>query len=434
MKSKTEQTNDRQRQVTQHQRQLGEALGEPPPGARGAVAGCLRWLFSRTYRQATELHRHVRRLLQAQRDLLAGEAIREVEQALAELKRVLQTAGPKSRLEAGMTGLEGAANRWLKPYAHATLRENVDVLLVAITVAMAIRTFFFQPMKIPTGSMQPTLYGITHQNLIDDPEARIPGRLTRFIGSWFRGVSYYHVVAKEAGTLEEIQPSQMVFPFVRKQRLRVGSEWYTVWFPPDDLERRAELSRGQRFAKGEDIIKLKVIAGDHLFVNRFTYNFRRPRRGEIIVFETEGILALQQGTHYIKRLIATGGERVRIGDDRHVSINGERLNASTPYFENLYSFDPKVPPADSRYSGHVNGTVARRYSRAMLAPNFPDDKTEMTLRPNHYLVFGDNTMNSYDSRGWGDFPREKVIGKASFVYWPFLSAQGSNGRFGWGYR
>ena len=38
---------------------------------------------------------------------------------------------------------------------------------------------------------------------------------------------------------------------------------------------------------------------------------------------------------------------------------------------------------------------------------------------------GDNTMNSYDSRAWLDFPREKVIGKQFFVFWPITD------RFGW---
>ena len=57
--------------------------------------------------------------------------------------------------------LEKVANKWLKPYPNAAWRENVEVLLVALAVAMGIRTFFLQPFKIPTGSMQPTLYGVT---------------------------------------------------------------------------------------------------------------------------------------------------------------------------------------------------------------------------------------------------------------------------------
>jgi signal peptidase I len=39
---------------------------------------------------------------------------------------------------------------------------------------------------------------------------------------------------------------------------------------------------------------------------------------------------------------------------------------------------------------------------------------------------GDNTMNSLDSRSWGDFPAANVIGRAFSVYWPVTD------RFGWG--
>ena len=39
-------------------------------------------------------------------------------------------------------------------------------------------------------------------------------------------------------------------------------------------------------------------------------------------------------------------------------INGQRLDASTPHFENVYGFDPDTPPRESQFSGHVNGTVA----------------------------------------------------------------------------
>jgi signal peptidase I len=41
------------------------------------------------------------------------------------------------------------------------------------------------------------------------------------------------------------------------------------------------------------------------------------------------------------------------------------------------------------------------------------------------MVMGDNTLNSLDSRVWGDFPETNVIGKYFFVYWPFST------RFGW---
>src|SRR5262249_4964586 len=162
----------------------------------------------------------------------------------------------------------------------------------------------------------------------------------------------------------------------------------------------------------------------HLLVDRISYNFRRPRRGEIFVFKTKGIDPLPPGQLYIKRLVALGGEHVRIGDDQHLIINGKRLDASTPHFENVYRFPPT--PKEGEYFGHLNEVVARRYGRFRLAPLFADESTEHVVAPCHYLAMGDNTMNSYDSRAWGDVPCENVIGKCWFVYWPFTH------RFGWG--
>ena len=60
---------------------------------------------------------------------------------------------------------------------------------------------------------------------------------------------------------------------------------------------------GYNFKKGDDIFKMKREPGDHLLVNRFIYNFRKPKRGEIIVFETKSIQSLQQDLFYIKRAL-----------------------------------------------------------------------------------------------------------------------------------
>ena len=154
-----------------------------------------------------------------------------------------------------------------------------------------------------------------------------------------------------------------------KQQLIVGDRAYTVWFPPDEFERRAGLRRGEAFEKGEDIVKLKVISGDRLFVDRFTYNFRRPRRGEIVIFASHGLPDLTPDTHYIKRLIGLGGEKIRIMNDRHVAINGRELDASTPHFENLYTFSG--PPREDHYSGHVNSYVSQQFGQPHHGPSLP---------------------------------------------------------------
>jgi signal peptidase I len=421
----------------------------------------LRWFLSATVRDAVAMRKHVRRMLAAQRDLLAPAAIAPVTAAINALSETLQqTHTGKIRIK--MEELEFAANKWLKSYPNAGIRENVEVLLVALAVAMAIRTFFVQPFKIPTGSMQPTLFGVTsvpdftkvnfwksdRTVVMDEVEQQVklrnaitfPSGWER-IKEWFQGISYVHVIAQADGKVDQISPMRRFLIFNLKQSIWIGGVEHVLWFPPDfgeqPIDKRAGffLDPEHIYHKGDEVIKMKVSAGDHLFVDRLTYNFRKPTRGEIIVFETLGITNLNdiginlmpQDEFYIKRLVVLPGERVQIGDDRHAVINGQRLDASTPHFEDVYGFDPKTPPHESQFSGHVNGTDVKQYGLIPnLAPLFPDGDTVFTNGDNSYMVFGDNTCNSSDSRTWGTFPAQNVIGKAFFVYWPITS------RFGWG--
>ena len=171
-------------------------------------------------------------------------------------------------------------------------------------------------------------------------------------------------------------------------------------------------------------------------MDRLTYNFRRPARGEIIVFKTAGLPMPDTNQFYIKRLVGLPGETVSIGQDRHARIDGRRLDASTPHFENIYTFDtnidarPNVYLKDQYYNGHI------------LLPRVPNrqdsflqtESDTLVVRDKHYLVFGDNTVSSFDSRYWKDIPENNIIGKAFFVYWPFTSAAPAPSRFGWGQR
>ena len=412
---------------------------EPPvekvPVSRRSGAG-LRWFTSKTVREASAMRKHVYRMLCAQRDILSPQAITGVSVALNEIQTAIQSGLARAELRKEMDKLEESANKWLKPYPNAQWRENVEVFLVALAVAMGIRTFFVQPFKIPTGSMQPTLYGVTSDNLLKKPDFQTPTGLER-VRQWFEGISYIELKAKTSGTLDRITPPVGIRVINFWQKVYIGGVAHTIWFPPDYGQatlgdsQRAALQLGRRYEKGDQVIRLKVRAGDHLFVDRMTYNFRKPTRGEIVVFQTGGIQhpAMPQDQFYIKRLVALGGERVQIGDDRHLRINGERLDAGDRYFENVYGFDPETPPRDSEFSGHVNQTVAdANRVPGLLAPLFPNANAVQTTSPDGYMVMGDNTVNSFDSRGWGEFPSGNVIGKSYFVYWPISS------RFGWGHR
>ena len=442
-----------------------------------------RWFMSKTVREALTVHKHYRRLLAAQRDLLLPQAIAPVQAKLDELRGAIQE-GHKGRINIVAEELQFAAEKWLKPYPNASWRENVEVLLVALAVAMAIRTFFLQPFKIPTGSMQPTLFGVTstpdfgpvfllqnlraeqatvnkayEQQLQAQKALVIPTGWDR-VRDWFLGISYVHVVAQQDGVVKRISPPTKLLIFNLRQSFWMGSAnddspgtEYTMWFPPDfgesDISHRGGIFPNRVYQKGEDVLKFRVQAGDHLFVDRLTFNFRKPERGEIAVFETKGINhpRMEQDQFYIKRLVSLPGEHVQIGNDRHLRINGQRLDASTPHFENVYGFDPKTPPHESQFSGHVNDAMADKFGLntrpyIQLAPLFPDEDTVYTNQLfevtnlvtgegqaiDSYMVMGDNTCNSFDSRAWGPFPARNVIGKSFFVYWPLTS------RFGWGNR
>lgn len=398
------------------------------------------WLISAKVRDAVAMCKHVHKILNHQRDILRPEAVAEVQGAINQVKKTAAT-GDREALKKQLQNLEAAANKWLKSYPNAAWRENVEVLLVALAVAMGIRTFFLQPFKIPTGSMQPTLFGVTsvpdftrgnpaQQKKLQD-DLQIPGGLER-VKLWFEGFSYIHIVADTDGELQGISQPMRLLIFNIKQTVRFAGRDHTIWFPPDygslTLEQRAGVRPGDTFRKGEDVIKLQVRAGDHLFVDRLTYNFIPPSRGQIVVFETKGIGDLPQDQFYIKRLVALPGETVHIGNDRHLIIDGTRLDVHTPHFEFVYSFDPKLPARESQFSGHVNQKMIEIYQpwlRTAQPQLFTDETTPYTVSADHFMVMGDNTMNSLDSRYWGDFPARNVIGRAFSVYWPITE------RFGW---
>ena len=421
-----------------------------------------RWFTSKTVREACAMRKHVQHLLGAQRDILAPAAIGAVTLALNQLRDTIAAGENIGKIRLKMDELDFAANKWLKPYPNAMWRENVEVLLVAIAVAMAIRTFFLQPFKIPTGSMQPTLFGVTSKNYLPydgqpgNPKFDIPTGWER-IKEWFEGISYIHIVAQADGTIDSISPMTHFLIFNIRQSFTIGGVPHVMWFPPDygeappgmdpmvyraGLRPHTDFERGQFYHKGDDVVKLQVSAGDHLFVDRLTYNFRKPQRGEIIVFATAGIpedrramVGMPGDQFYIKRLVGLGGETLALAPDYevvgaaqfggggvpvgHLLINGQPLSASTPHFENVYSFSgvpagtKTIPYQENQYYGHA-------LMRAL------EPGREFQVETNHLFVMGDNTMNSSDSRFWGDFPETSVIGKSFFVYWPITK------RFGWG--
>lgn len=406
----------------------------------------LRRLFyyftSKKYRECRELWDAVHKVVELQREDLSPRALADLDPALEALDAALKGPKDTAHWDHLTVRLNEAAEKWLKAFPHASLREYTIMGIELVILVLGSRAFLIQPMEIPTGSAQPTLWGITHDAIPGKGSENIPSWPVRLWDLFIKGDAYCVAEAAADGVLERVdRPHTFIplVPFCNRATIVIGGVQQTLYFVPDDYGYRFGLTdyaqdnrpwtpRPITFHKGDTIARYVMHSGDHLFVERVTYNFRRPERGETIVFRSEHHPGMTPRTHYIKRLVGLGGETVSIGDDRHTYINGRPLTTNDSGFEKVYSFDPALPPRKDHYSGHVNEHIARTMTGGGVgALNFPDQATTYAIPPGEYVCFGDNTMNSADSRYWGrpSFPQERVIGKALFVFWPFTE------RFGW---
>lgn len=121
---------------------------------------------------------------------------------------------------------------------------------------------------------------------------------------------------------------------------------------------------------------------DRLIIDKISYNFRQPQRGDIVVFSpTEALKQQNFKDAFIKRVIGLPGETVEVKGGR-VYVNDQALREQYIEEEPEYSYGPVTVPEDN------------------------------------YLVLGDNRNNSYDSHYWGFVPRENIIGRAIVRFWP----------------
>jgi len=150
--------------------------------------------------------------------------------------------------------------------------------------------------------------------------------------------------------------------------------------------------------------------GDRVLVDRLTYHFRKPRKGEVIVFRfnpndpanaTQGgnplsrsldllaeVLNIthQEAMPFIKRVVGVEGDVVELREGQ-LYVNGELYQADYEYVSDGSNGRWEVP----------TGTV---------------------------MVMGDNRPNSNDSRRWGFVPYASIIGRAVAIWWPPSRWQG----------
>ena len=377
------------------------------------LAGCERagykarlmfFLTPRYLKQGRQFAKDARKLLAYKRDLWTAEQIAEFERSVAGLEEAVKT-GDKGRIETAARDLDGRCNANLPPVADAGIRENVEVFLVAIVVALGVRTYFLQPFTIPTGSMFPTLNGIIGYPSQEPP----PNLLVRIWDGIWRGRTYLDVPAKADETIEEVKEVSR-FLFMTYTQVVTDRNSYYLHVPYPTARDHFNVRKGRPLRAGDAIARGYHETGDHVFVDKFTYHFRKPRREEVFVFNTGGIETIENRSNpnapsqfYIKRLCGEPGDELRI-DPPELFVNGERAKGEAT---------GRVMDRKNEYGGYSNGFSS------FLTPILRSPEQTYKVPPEMYFALGDNSNHSSDSRDWGPVPQRNIMGRGMFVYWPF---------------
>jgi len=123
--------------------------------------------------------------------------------------------------------------------------------------------------------------------------------------------------------------------------------------------------------------------GDHIIVNKFVYQYRKPQHGDIIIFQ----FPKEPKREFIKRVIAIGGDKIEIRNKKLI-INDNEVEEDYVVYQDVI----------------VEDSERDNYGPSIVPHN-------------SLFVLGDNRDQSYDSRFWGFVDIGAVRGKAQTIYW-----------------
>ena len=332
-------------------------------------------------------------------------------------------------------------NKLFPPSPWDGWRENVEVFVVAAIMALAIRTFFLQPFKIPTGSMEPTLYGIEPVPVQTLP----PNYLAQAYDFLIHGRTYSRVVTQQGGKVMALHAGSMTiwleYTDVQLIDDQGREETKRIWIRPSDVETKLGIYiygspdfrdghiHTEVYKPGAILANYVTQTGDQVLVDKVTYNFRPPTRGEVFIFKTAGIASLeheqgpdQEGSEdFIKRCVGLAGDLIEVKPPQ-LLINGQPATGADEF--------AKQVARSNNYPGYTlvkydecSGTT--KNPDQPFDPHDPTNSQSYYVQPDNYWAMGDNSPNSKDSRYWGGVPKQNLIGRGYFVFWPFTS------RWGW---
>ncbi len=402
-------------------------------------------------KEAKLLYKGAKKFIHYKRDLLKEDRIEEIESRRADLMEAVKV-DDKARAEEASKQLRDTCEKALPRFPQQNIwEENVEVIFVALVVALGLRAYVVQPFRIPTNSMMPTLNGINIES--KGPDFKEPWFGQKAIDFVLRGTSYADIVAKNDCKVAGMRDTSW-FLFTSTEVSFNDGTTVKVAAPDGETARAMGASssvdlRQKVFKKGETILHGPVNAGDLVLVDKISYHFRRPKRGEVFVFDTRGILTggrrngpmgEQEGTHFIKRLCGLPGDTLSItpadnqGNKGTLWVNGKI--AQEPGIQRVIQSEGRYGELNPRGYENADPRSVGTHPCPLLHPgqefhlaNLDDLKEKARLTGGEpatstmreYAALGDNTGNSLDSRYWGSVKEFNLAGPALFSLWPFTS-------------
>ncbi len=400
------------------------------------------------------------------RDILPPAQLEKLQAARAGLKALVKAKAGGAEIKTGVEKLEAVMRETGgRIYPANSLVENVEFFLVAAIVILGLRAYFVQPFKIPTNSMYPSYYGMKAETFPEDQAPGLVRKVARMVGL---GAFNYSATAPADGEvmlavfpdlspafMERSGRSMLVFPTTlheygfavagQQVTLSVSSDFQTEYNRILDAKLRGSapnlqtvlrqnvakagtnlessiwrvrggtdpvdarvywIPTGKMVHKGDTIVSFDILTGDLLFVDRLSYHFVRPKVGSGFVFKTGNIPALKErlggDRYFVKRLVGTPGDTLEVKPPV-LWRNGKPIEGSPAFGRNARQ--------EGLYPGYTN-TGSLQAGQTVTVPE------------HYYFGMGDNSPDSYDSRGWGFIPEKDVVGRPLFIYYPLTSRWG----------